>query len=78
MLAGPYVTKTLGEHGADMFALVVWSSLVPPLPLAALSYAFEGGTAAWQAVATASALTTSTRSPIRNGSSGLNPPTIRS
>ena len=32
-----------GAHGADMFALVVWSSLVPPLPLAALSYAFEGG-----------------------------------
>ena len=29
---------------ADMFALVVWSSLVPPLPLAVLSYLFEGGT----------------------------------
>lgn len=46
-----------GDHGADMFALVVWSSLVPPLPLAALSYLFEGGTAAWQAVIHASALT---------------------
>ncbi len=45
-----------GEHEADMFALVVWSSLVPPLPLAALSYAFEGGMTAWHAVATASAL----------------------
>ncbi len=44
------------EHEADMFALVVWSSLVPPLPLAALSYAFEGGMSAWHAVATASAL----------------------
>jgi len=40
-----------GDHGADMFALVVWSSLVPPLPLAAISYAFEGGTAVAQAVA---------------------------
>ncbi len=43
-------------HHADMFALVVWSGLVPPLPLAALSFVFEGGLAAWQAVATASAL----------------------
>ena len=34
-----------GDHGADMFALTVWSSLVPPLPLAALAFAFEGGTA---------------------------------
>jgi O-acetylserine/cysteine efflux transporter len=40
-----------GDHGADMFALVVWSSLVPPLPLAAISYAFEGGPAVWHAVA---------------------------
>jgi len=39
-----------GDHGADMFALVVWSSLVPPLPLAAISYAFEGGPAVWHAV----------------------------
>jgi O-acetylserine/cysteine efflux transporter len=45
------------EHEADMFALVVWSSLVPPLPLAALSYATEGGMATVHAVATASALT---------------------
>ena len=37
-----------GEHAPDMFALVVWSSLVPPLPLAVLSYAFEGGPAAVQ------------------------------
>ena len=32
-----------GDHGADMFALAVWSSLVPPLPLAALAFVFEGG-----------------------------------
>jgi O-acetylserine/cysteine efflux transporter len=44
-----------GTHGADMFALVVWSSLASPLPLAALSWTFEGGTAAWQAVAAMSA-----------------------
>jgi len=37
-------------HG-DVFAVVVWSSLVPPLPLAAISYAFEGGEKAWSAVA---------------------------
>jgi O-acetylserine/cysteine efflux transporter len=49
--------RAAGAHQPDMFALVVWSSLVPPLPLAALSYAFEGGPAAWDAVARASALT---------------------
>ncbi len=27
--------RAAGDHGADMFSLVVWSSLVPPLPLAA-------------------------------------------
>jgi len=49
--------RAAGEHEADMFALVVWSSLVPPLPLAALSYAFEGGPAVLHAVASAGALT---------------------
>ena len=49
--------RAAGAHEADMFALVVWSSLVPPLPLAALSYAFEGGAAAFHAVVSASALT---------------------
>ena len=39
-----------------MFALVVWSSIVPPLPLVAISYVFEGGPAAWRAVASAGAL----------------------
>ncbi len=33
-----------------MFALVVWSSLIPPLPLAALSYATEGGAGVVQMV----------------------------
>jgi O-acetylserine/cysteine efflux transporter len=45
-----------GEHAPDMFALVVWSSLVPPLPLAALSYATEGGPAVFDAVVNASAI----------------------
>ena len=49
--------RAAGAHDDDMFALVVWSSLIPPLPLAVLSYAFEGGAAAWHAVATASAFT---------------------
>ncbi len=48
--------RAAGDHDADMFSLVVWSSLVPPLPLAALSYALEGGTAAWQAVRGMSAI----------------------
>ena len=34
----------------EMLGLVVWSSLVPPLPLALLSYAVEGGPAAVDAV----------------------------
>ena len=39
-------------HGRndEMLGLVVWSSLVPPLPLALLSYALEGGPAAAFAV----------------------------
>jgi O-acetylserine/cysteine efflux transporter len=32
-------------HSADIFALVVWSSLAAPLPLAMLSYGMEGGPA---------------------------------
>lgn len=46
-----------GAHEPDMFALIVWSSLVPPVPLAILSYAFEGGSGVWQAIASAGALT---------------------
>jgi len=55
--AGNVVAKrAAGDHEPDMFALVVWSSLVPPLPLALLSYLFEGGTAPWSALIHASAL----------------------
>ena len=49
--------RAASEHREDMFALVVWSALVPPLPLAVLSWLFEGGPAAWHAVAAAGALT---------------------
>jgi O-acetylserine/cysteine efflux transporter len=42
--AGNIIAKrAAGAHGADMFSLTVWSSLVPPLPLLALGFAFEGG-----------------------------------
>lgn len=45
-----------GKHDPDMLALVVWACLVPPLPLAAISYLTEGGDAAFRAVFSASAL----------------------
>jgi len=45
------------RYHADMFALVVWSSLVPPVPLALLSFLFEGGPTALEAVLHAGALT---------------------
>jgi O-acetylserine/cysteine efflux transporter len=48
--------RAAGKHEADMFALVVWSSLVPPVPLALAAYLFEGGPAMMHAVAKASAL----------------------
>jgi O-acetylserine/cysteine efflux transporter len=55
--AGNIIAKRgAGTHGADMFALTVWSSLVPPLPLAALGLAFEGGADIFRAVATMSPL----------------------
>jgi O-acetylserine/cysteine efflux transporter len=44
-------------HDSDMLALVVWSSLVPPLPLFALACAIEGGPAVIHAVVNADALT---------------------
>jgi len=34
------ITKKAGN--ADMFALVVWTSLVPPIPMLGLSWTFEG------------------------------------
>jgi len=46
--------RAAGTHGADMFSLTVWSSLVPPIPLLVLGFAFEGGAAAFQAVASMS------------------------
>ena len=56
--AGNVIAKrAAGDHEPDMFALVVWSSLVPPLPLAVLSYLFEGGGASWDAVVGAGWLT---------------------
>jgi O-acetylserine/cysteine efflux transporter len=35
-------------QGADMLAFVVWASLVPPLPLLALSVWIDGADAVWQ------------------------------
>ena len=56
--AGNIVAKrAAARHAPDMFALVVWSSLVPPLPLLAVSYAFEGGPRVFAAIAHASLLT---------------------
>ncbi len=43
------VTKKAGR--IDMFAFVIWASLVPPIPLFALSFALEGGDAIWAALA---------------------------
>jgi O-acetylserine/cysteine efflux transporter len=37
---GNIVTKKVGQ--VDLVGLVVWGSLIPPLPFLALSYAFEG------------------------------------
>ena len=49
--------RAAAAHEADMFSMVVWSSLIPPLPLALFSYLFEGGASVWDTVASASALT---------------------
>ena len=49
--------RAAAAHDADMFGLVVWSSLIPPLPLALLAYFFEGGASVWDAVASAGVLT---------------------
>jgi O-acetylserine/cysteine efflux transporter len=51
---GNVVAKRAAKFDADMFALVVWSSLVPPLPLMLMSFAFEGGASVWYTVAAAS------------------------
>jgi O-acetylserine/cysteine efflux transporter len=49
--------RAAANHRVDGFAVVVWSSLVPPLPLVAASWLFEGGAAAVDAAAHASATT---------------------
>lgn len=51
---GNIVAKKAAREHADLdaFALVVWSSLVAPLPLAGLSFAFEGGLEPWRALPT--------------------------
>jgi len=49
--------RAAARHKVDGFAVVVWSSLVPPLPLLAASWLFEGGAAAVDAAAHASATT---------------------
>jgi O-acetylserine/cysteine efflux transporter len=52
---GNVIAKRAGaDHDVDAFSLVVWSSLVAPLPLAAMSFAFEGGVDVFSAVANAS------------------------
>jgi len=43
--------QAAGRAEVDMLGLVVWSSLAAPLPLALASWVFEGGPAAWDAVA---------------------------
>jgi O-acetylserine/cysteine efflux transporter len=48
--------RAAARHEADMFALVVWSSLVPPVPLLAASYLFEGGPSMLESIASASVL----------------------
>lgn len=53
---GNVIAKQAAKFDPDMLALVVWSSLVSPVPLALLSFAFEGGTGVWGTVAAASPL----------------------
>jgi O-acetylserine/cysteine efflux transporter len=50
--AGNVIAKL--ASGADMFALVVWSSLLPPPVLALVSWLTEGGSGAFRALAEAS------------------------
>jgi O-acetylserine/cysteine efflux transporter len=55
---GNIIAKLAAARGnVDLFALVVWSSLVAPLPLACASYFTEGGGAAFAAAANMSAFT---------------------
>ena len=55
--AGNVIAKSAARrYNSDAFALVVWSSLVPPIPLAITSYFAEGGAAPLDALAHAGAL----------------------
>jgi O-acetylserine/cysteine efflux transporter len=48
---GNIVTRRVAAHGPiNMFAFVVWASLVPPLPFLALSYLLEGPAAISDAI----------------------------
>lgn len=52
---GNQIVKRAGAtHDVDGFSLAVWSSLVPPIPLALLSFLFEGGVEPFRAAANAS------------------------
>jgi O-acetylserine/cysteine efflux transporter len=45
------VKRAAGRSDLDMLGVVVWASLVAPVPLAVASFAFEGGPDAWNAAA---------------------------
>ncbi|WP_018152470.1 O-acetylserine/cysteine exporter [Leeia oryzae] len=48
---GNIVTRQVAKHGPiNMFAFVIWASLVPPIPFFLLSLVFEGPSAIAQAV----------------------------
>jgi O-acetylserine/cysteine efflux transporter len=54
--AGNTIAKVAGRAAkVDMFAVVVWSSLAAPLPLALASWSTEGGLRAWSDLFSASA-----------------------
>jgi O-acetylserine/cysteine efflux transporter len=40
--AGNIVTRAVGRYQANMFAFVVWSGVVPPIPFLLLSWVFDG------------------------------------
>ena len=42
--------RAAGKAEVHMLGMVVWSSLIAPIPLALASFAFEGGAQAWEAV----------------------------
>jgi O-acetylserine/cysteine efflux transporter len=44
------VKRAAGKAEVDMLAMVVWSSLAVPIPLAVASYLFEGGASVWTTI----------------------------